>query len=124
MFFIGSHLHLINLNIEVLGVMDVLSLHISALLSAVLQLNGMSFCSSPKLIYVAGCIQMGLWLTESAISILLAICRCLEVFTPQKAEEMFGGLNGKIMVLFCCAYGTLGAFYSVPQVYSSRYLSW
>jgi hypothetical protein len=107
-----------------IGVMDVLSLHISALLSPVLQLNGMSFCSSPKLIYTAGCLQMSIWLAESAISILLAVCRCMEVFTPQKAEQTFGGLNGKIMVLFCCAYGILGAVYSPPQVYSSRYMSW
>jgi hypothetical protein len=67
---------------------------------------------------------MCIWIVESSISVLLAVCRCLEVFTPQKAEEIFGGLNGRMMVLVCGFYGIMVAYYSKPQVYSSIYMSW
>jgi hypothetical protein len=103
-----------------IGIMDVMSLNISTLFSAFI------WCIQPNeyLIYVIGLIYMTLWIIECNISVLLAACRCLEVFTPMKAERIFGNLNGKIMMFFCFFYGVFGVYYSKPRQYSSSYVYW
>ncbi|KAI6221560.1 hypothetical protein M3Y95_00975000 [Aphelenchoides besseyi] len=107
-----------------IGLLDLGALHINGAFSAVLLLNEWLFCSNMQLILVLNSIFMGLWLTHSVIAILLAMCRCLEVFYPQQAEVVFGGRNGKILVVGGSIYGILGACYIRSAINTSIFLPW
>lgn len=72
-----------------MGIVDVLCLPIVGLLHGYLGVIGAVFCTTPDLIYITGCVSMGLWACEGMAATLLAVDRCLEIAMPKLGNVMF-----------------------------------
>ncbi|KAJ1366506.1 hypothetical protein KIN20_027185, partial [Parelaphostrongylus tenuis] len=74
-----------------LGVNDMAALTVNALLTGYFWIIGANYCYSPKLIFLAGSIGLGLWCWGCMNSLLLAINRLLEVSNkPLKHTSLIG----------------------------------
>nr|CAD2197420.1 unnamed protein product [Meloidogyne enterolobii] len=107
-----------------IGVVDMLTLLCNGLLTGYLGYFGYVFCSSPRLIYIAGAYGLGCWCAESVMEVVLAINRCAELWSDILAEKWFSGKKLVIWMVIPIIYGLAMAFYTKPVTFSSMYFSW
>ncbi|CAJ0924588.1 unnamed protein product, partial [Mesorhabditis belari] len=100
-----------------IGIVDVISMTPNSLLPGYLLINGYSFCESPLLnLYIgSGCFP--LWSTYSALSIVLAINRCVDFLGPKFQEELFGGKRLIFWMIPPFTYGITIYFTYPPLVF-------
>uniref|UniRef100_A0A915N116 Uncharacterized protein n=1 Tax=Meloidogyne javanica TaxID=6303 RepID=A0A915N116_MELJA len=77
----------------VIGVVDMAAVLCAGFLTGYLGYFGYVFCSSPKFIYFAGAYGFFCWSTESTIEGILAINRCVEIWSTEYAKKLFDGWN-------------------------------
>ncbi|CAJ0922488.1 unnamed protein product, partial [Mesorhabditis belari] len=101
----------------VIGIVDIISMTPNSLLPGYLLINGYSFCESPLLnLYIgSGCFP--LWSTYSALSIVLAINRCVDFLGPKFQEELFGGKRLIFWMIPPFIYGITIYFTYPPLVF-------
>ncbi|KAF7627333.1 hypothetical protein Mgra_00009374 [Meloidogyne graminicola] len=107
-----------------IGIIDMLTLLCNGLLTGYLGYYGYVFCSSPRLIYIAGAYGLGCWCTESTMEVILAINRCAELWSDQLADKLFSGIKLVIWMIIPIMYGILTAFFTKPVAFSGIYFSW
>ncbi|CAJ0943836.1 unnamed protein product, partial [Mesorhabditis belari] len=99
----------------VIGFFDMLSMISNSLLPGYWLITGQSFCRSPMLNLSIGASAFPCWATYSALSISLAINRCVDFTFPNKQEMIFGG---KAIILWTglpIVYGLI-LYLKVPSV--------
>ncbi|KAI1701638.1 serpentine type 7TM GPCR chemoreceptor srt domain-containing protein [Ditylenchus destructor] len=107
-----------------MGVMDVLCLPIIGLLHGCLGIIGAVFCTAPDLIYISGCVAMGLWVCEGMASVLLALNRCFEIALPNAGETIFRGSRTWAWISASLTFGTLYGFFGRTILFSSTKMVW
>uniref|UniRef100_A0A1I8BGR3 G_PROTEIN_RECEP_F1_2 domain-containing protein n=1 Tax=Meloidogyne hapla TaxID=6305 RepID=A0A1I8BGR3_MELHA len=107
-----------------IGVIDMLTLLCNGLLTGYLGYYGYVFCSSPRLIYIAGAYGLGCWCAESVMEVVLAINRCAELWSDVLADKWFNGIKLVIWMFVPVIYGLAVAFYTKPVTFSSIHFSW
>uniref|UniRef100_A0A914N064 Serpentine Receptor, class T n=1 Tax=Meloidogyne incognita TaxID=6306 RepID=A0A914N064_MELIC len=107
-----------------IGVIDMMALLDAGLLTGYLGYNGYVFCSSPRLIYIAGAYAMFCWSAESTMEVVLAINRCAELWSNVLADKLFSGKKLFVWIVVPVIYGIASAFFTKPVNFSSIYFSW
>uniref|UniRef100_A0A915LKX1 Uncharacterized protein n=1 Tax=Meloidogyne javanica TaxID=6303 RepID=A0A915LKX1_MELJA len=97
-----------------IGVIDIMALLDAGLLTGYLGYNGYVFCSSPRLIYIAGAYAMFCWSAESTMEVVLAINRCAELWSNVLADKLFSGKKLIGWIVVPVIYGLASAFYTKP----------
>ncbi|KAI1706597.1 serpentine type 7TM GPCR chemoreceptor srt domain-containing protein [Ditylenchus destructor] len=92
-----------------MGIVDVLCLPIVGLLHGYLGVIGAVFCTTPDLIYITGCVSMGLWACEGMAATLLAVDS--------------GNLTW-LWLSIPAIYGTCFGFFGKPVLFSSIEMAW
>lgn len=73
-----------------------------------------------------GAINMfsALWATESAVSILLAFNRCVELTSPTWSERLFAGRRADLWLALPTVHAMYYGFWTRPVLFDGIYLSW
>ncbi|KAK0401550.1 hypothetical protein QR680_015849 [Steinernema hermaphroditum] len=103
----------------VLGHFDVLGLLINSFFNGSFLINGFVFCSSPRLIYIIGCVLDGVWAAEAALSVLLAVNRCADFWRFPWFKALFDGTAINYWLLGVVLYAAYFVVYPSPPVFSS-----
>uniref|UniRef100_A0A914LZQ9 7TM GPCR serpentine receptor class x (Srx) domain-containing protein n=1 Tax=Meloidogyne incognita TaxID=6306 RepID=A0A914LZQ9_MELIC len=74
----------------VMGVVDMTAVLCAGFLTGYLGYFGYVFCSSPKFIYFSGAYGTFCWAAESTIEGILAINRCVEIWSSEYSNKLFG----------------------------------
>ncbi|KAH7712635.1 Protein SRT-28 a [Aphelenchoides avenae] len=82
------------------------------------------FASRPDLIYVLGSLGLGLWIAESTVAILLAVSRCLEMWSPAWARTVFARKYASLWLIAPSVLALYFAFFTKPILFSGIYASW
>ncbi|KAI1701640.1 serpentine type 7TM GPCR chemoreceptor srt domain-containing protein [Ditylenchus destructor] len=107
-----------------MAIVDILCLPIIGCLHGYLAIIGGVFCSAPDLIYVSGCVAMGLWGCEGIAAVFLALNRCLEIAMPKVGDFLFKGERTWCWILASLVFGIWFGFFGKPVLFSSLRLAW
>ncbi|CAI5448784.1 unnamed protein product [Caenorhabditis angaria] len=107
-----------------LGIMDISCITVNSVATGWLAIQGATFCSYPKFIYVMGAIGCGFWMGSCATCILLALNRCCDINQNFKIRKMFVGNNIYIVMLVPLSYTIYSTFFIKPVAFNSNYVSW
>ncbi|KAL3082057.1 hypothetical protein niasHT_038387 [Heterodera trifolii] len=107
-----------------IGILNMLTMFISALETGILGIIGAVYCDYPLLIYTTGSMGMALWIAETSVEMLLAINRCMELLRPQLAQAIFSGNKLRCLFALPICYGFVVAMFTKPVLFSGVYLSW
>ncbi|KAF1758649.1 hypothetical protein GCK72_015108 [Caenorhabditis remanei] len=107
-----------------LGLMDVCCLTVNSLVTGYLGFIGATFCSFPRLIFLAGSIGCGCWMGSCATCILLAINRCSDINHNLPFRKIFVGRNIYFTLMIPMSYTFYAVFFTKPILFNSVYMSW
>ncbi|UMM30454.1 hypothetical protein L5515_012329 [Caenorhabditis briggsae] len=107
-----------------LGLMDTCCLTVNSLVTGYLGFIGATFCSFPRIIFLAGSIGCGCWMGSCATCILLAINRCSDINHNLPFRKMFVGKNVYFTLLIPICYTSYAIFFTKPILFDSVYMSW
>ncbi|KAE9415253.1 hypothetical protein Angca_005128 [Angiostrongylus cantonensis] len=107
-----------------LGVNDMAALMVNSLLTGYLWIIGANYCYSPKLIFIAGSMGLGLWCCACMNCLLLAINRFLDVSNKQLKQTLFGNKRTYLVLLIPFIYCLYFIFYTPPILFNSDHMAW
>ncbi|CAO4375143.1 unnamed protein product [Caenorhabditis nigoni] len=107
-----------------LGLMDTCCLTVNSLVTGYLGFIGATFCSFPRIIFLAGSIGCGCWMGSCATCILLAFNRCSDINHNLPFRRMFIGKNVYFTLLIPICYTSYAIFFTKPILFDSVYMSW
>ncbi|KAL3085589.1 hypothetical protein niasHT_037330 [Heterodera trifolii] len=107
-----------------IGILNMVTMFISALETGILGIIGAVYCDYPLLIYTTGTLGMAFWIAETSVEMLLAINRCMELLRPQLAHAIFSGNKLRCLFALPICYGFAVAMFTKPILFSGIYLSW
>lgn len=107
-----------------LSILDIIQLAVNSILTGFLGREGLSYCNHPKLIFIAGALGNGAWLTASPTCILLTLERMTEAEVLLRVKRIFKD-GSYFIVLFCLFVWTIYSFlFTSPALFSSNHLCW
>ncbi|KAJ1366507.1 hypothetical protein KIN20_027185, partial [Parelaphostrongylus tenuis] len=106
-----------------LGVNDMAALTVNALLTGYFWIIGANYCYSPKLIFLAGSIGLGLWCWGCMNSLLLAINRLLEVSNKPLKHTLFGNYRTYLVLVLPFIYCLYFILYTPPLLFNSDHMA-
>ena len=80
---------------------------------------------SDELAMIAKFLKPGLWISETAVEVTLALNRCLQFGLPQLAALIFGSEKGKgiwqtyVLLTLIGGYGIFYTIFGIPVVFSA-----
>ncbi|CAJ0950410.1 unnamed protein product, partial [Mesorhabditis belari] len=101
----------------VVGLVDVFSLVPSSILPGYFLVMGYSFCDSPLLNLWIATLCFADWCVYCALSVVLALNRCVDFIGPQLQQTLFGGWRLTLWLLPPFIYGAIVYFTCPPLVY-------
>uniref|UniRef100_A0A915D5C1 Uncharacterized protein n=1 Tax=Ditylenchus dipsaci TaxID=166011 RepID=A0A915D5C1_9BILA len=107
-----------------MGLIDVVIMIIPGFLTGIYSILGVMYCSNPLFQYFTGCAGTFLWALESSTSIVLAINRCLEIYSPQLGKRMFEEKRVYMWMLITAVYSFFYSSLSHPITFNGIYVSW
>ncbi|KAI1703593.1 serpentine type 7TM GPCR chemoreceptor srt domain-containing protein [Ditylenchus destructor] len=107
-----------------IGIVDIVALWIAGLQSGYFAINGSVFCSNPTFIYVSGIFALGFWISESTAAMMLALNRCVEVWSPKLAKLIYGGKMSWLWLIPVNLYAFCTVYFGKIPVFSSIYMAW
>ena len=125
----------------VLGVIDMSGILLSGILTGYLCIVGTVYCSSPTLIYIAGCLCTGFaisqhfhikphcslsasWYLQSPIECLLAVNRFVVVGLSDSGRSLFEGRRTWLWMLPAFVYAMYTYFWIDPGLFSGFFSTW
>uniref|UniRef100_A0A915CUB1 Uncharacterized protein n=1 Tax=Ditylenchus dipsaci TaxID=166011 RepID=A0A915CUB1_9BILA len=107
-----------------IAVLDVSCLWICGLADGWLAIIGSVYCARPNITYLTGLIGLKtLWITESTMDIVLAINRCVEMYSENLGHTLFAGKRTWIWLMFPVAYGSYAATFHKTVLFNGLYAS-
>ncbi|KAI1701627.1 serpentine type 7TM GPCR chemoreceptor srt domain-containing protein [Ditylenchus destructor] len=107
-----------------IGIIDVLCMWMNGFLTGYLALTGAVYCSHPTLIYWAGTFGLAMWAAETSSAVLLAVNRCIEIWSPKYGMMLFRGNRTWLWLIPPTLYALFFATFTEPVLFSGIYLSW
>ncbi|EYC02892.1 hypothetical protein Y032_0097g3001 [Ancylostoma ceylanicum] len=108
----------------VLGIYDMASIGVDALLSGYFMLVGASYCTYPSLIYVTGALALGLWCGSCMTCLILVVNRLLDVCNQRLMEMLFGNNRTYAVLMIPHLYSLYICFFTPPVLFNSEYFTW
>nr|CAD2142354.1 unnamed protein product [Meloidogyne enterolobii] len=108
----------------VIGVIDMAAILCAGFFTGYLGYFGYVFCSSPTFIYLAGTFGFSCWITESTIEGVLAINRCVNIWSSEFSIKIFDGKKLFFWLGIPILYGLSILMWSKPGLFSGFYFSW
>ncbi|KAE9415721.1 hypothetical protein Angca_006990, partial [Angiostrongylus cantonensis] len=108
----------------VLGVYDMVALALNSLLTGYFWIVGANYCYCPRLMFVTGCIALGLWCGACMNCFVLVINRLLEVSNKQMMQMVFGGRRTYLVLVIPAIYCLYFALYTPPLLFNSDHMAW
>ncbi|KAI1729467.1 serpentine type 7TM GPCR chemoreceptor srt domain-containing protein [Ditylenchus destructor] len=84
-----------------------------------LSLNGEVYCSSPALTYICGMFALAFWMAGSTSSMMLAMNRCVELWSPRFGQMLFSGKRPWIWLAMVTLYWSVTIFLGPVTVFNS-----
>uniref|UniRef100_A0A915EBZ9 Uncharacterized protein n=1 Tax=Ditylenchus dipsaci TaxID=166011 RepID=A0A915EBZ9_9BILA len=75
-------------------------------------------------LWLLGFCKDGLWMTESAAQIFLAVNRCIAILSPNTETFFFKGSRTYFWLTIVTFYGIYVAIFTKPQLYTGIIFSW
>ncbi|KAI1698596.1 serpentine type 7TM GPCR chemoreceptor srt domain-containing protein [Ditylenchus destructor] len=107
-----------------IGILDIVVLCVAGLLSGYFAITGAVFCSHPTLIYISGVFGLGLWIAESTASMMLALNRCFEVWSPRIASIIYGDKAAWLWLIPVSLYAFFTVYFGKIITFSGIHMSW
>ncbi|KAK0402356.1 hypothetical protein QR680_016290 [Steinernema hermaphroditum] len=107
-----------------IGIMDVVNLSLNAVLTGYFTFTGAVYCSAPLTNYVCGALVLGFWCNCCASSVLLALNRLLELWSPGRMERLFRGHRTFLWITLPYMYGFYFTWFTPAPSYSSKGFAW
>ncbi|KAI1717451.1 serpentine type 7TM GPCR chemoreceptor srt domain-containing protein [Ditylenchus destructor] len=103
-----------------IGIFDLMGGFIYAFLAGVFSLTGANYCDNNYLIILAGHGAHLAWGLFCSSGVVLALNRCIEVYSKNKADSLFGGHRVWFWSIPVLLYAALfSSNYDVPPIYNS-----
>ncbi|CAI5452810.1 unnamed protein product [Caenorhabditis angaria] len=106
------------------GVVDVLAIFISAILTGVLGYIGATFCDYPFLIYISGALGLSFWCCSCLANIVLLINRILCFKSIKYYEMFFDGFRTYVALILPIIYGLYFLIFTKPVIFSPTIFAW
>ncbi|KAI1717452.1 serpentine type 7TM GPCR chemoreceptor srt domain-containing protein [Ditylenchus destructor] len=103
-----------------IGVFDLFGGFIYTFLAGIFSLMGANYCDNNMILIIAGHGVHGAWGLFCSSAVILALNRCIDVYSKNVAEKLFGGNRvwfWAVPVLFYAAL--FSSDYDVPPIYNS-----
>ncbi|VDM55377.1 unnamed protein product [Angiostrongylus costaricensis] len=100
------------------------ALTVNSLLTGYLWIIGANYCYSPKLVFIAGSMGLGLWCCACMNCLLLAINRFLDVSNKQFKQTLFGKKRTYLVLLLPFIYCLYFILYTPPVLFNSDHMAW
>ncbi|KAI1704891.1 serpentine type 7TM GPCR chemoreceptor srt domain-containing protein [Ditylenchus destructor] len=106
-----------------IAILDISCLCICGINDGYFALTGMVFCSSPSFVYISGNIGLWLWLTESTMDLVLAVNRCVEMYSTHLGFILFSGYKTWIWLVPPFLYGAYITIFHKSCLFNAIYAS-
>ncbi|KAI1692369.1 serpentine type 7TM GPCR chemoreceptor srt domain-containing protein [Ditylenchus destructor] len=103
-----------------IGVFDLLGGFQYSFIPGIFSIMGANYCDNNKLFIVCGHLAHGTWALFCISCVILALNRCIEIYSRMMAEKLFGGKRVWFWAIPVFGYGALfSSDYDVPPIYNS-----
>uniref|UniRef100_A0A1I7YYF4 G protein-coupled receptor n=2 Tax=Steinernema glaseri TaxID=37863 RepID=A0A1I7YYF4_9BILA len=107
-----------------LGLFDMVTLSINAILTGYFTIYGIVFCCYPLFIYFCGVAVLGLWCGTCFTSVILGINRACDLWFPNATRILFGGARAYLWYLPPIIYCFCIGLESKVFLFSTRGYAW
>ncbi|CAD5227846.1 unnamed protein product [Bursaphelenchus okinawaensis] len=104
-----------------LGFIDALTIIISVGISGYFMFRGAVYCTMPNSMYLAGVAGVASWCGSCLLCAILALNRCLDLYSPHTHELLFDGNRTWFWIGLSILYMALVSWFESPIFYHSRY---
>ncbi|KAI1699750.1 serpentine type 7TM GPCR chemoreceptor srt domain-containing protein [Ditylenchus destructor] len=103
-----------------IGVFDLIGGFLYTFVNGIFSLIGANYCDNNILLIVVGHAAHGLWALFCISCVILALNRCVEIYSEKMADKLFGGQRAWFWSIPVLTYGALfSSNYDIPPIYNS-----
>ncbi|KAK0402444.1 hypothetical protein QR680_016336 [Steinernema hermaphroditum] len=107
-----------------LGIIDIICIWVNCFTTGFLMIHGSVYCMFPNLEFVAGAIAIGGWSGQCISCAILAINRCIDLWSAYWSEVLFSGRRTYIWISIAWIYMLYFFFFTNAVVYTSSAIMW